>query len=248
MTVEEILDVLRKKSSEERLKVVSELRGEFLHKLEKEWSVRFEAILDAIARASDLTQRGVRGVLAESVFVVQALPNALKGSDWIQIDSPPGNESFDAVVEHKETKQRVRIQVKTQRREAHKKTKVVGPKQSKGKWIVEVQKTRKGEKGGQKTRPYRFTDFDVIAVCKWASTDDWANFSYCLSKDLLPGKKDASVIYTYQPIPKDDDKTKKIEDKHWSSNLIELLERFRKEGTEHKKDDKDTLEKLFEGL
>jgi hypothetical protein len=45
-------------------------------------------------------------------------------------------------------------------------------------YAVEVQKTRSGEKKGQKTRPYRFGDFDILAVNLHPTTGDWKRFVY----------------------------------------------------------------------
>src|SRR5260370_2083416 len=48
------------------------------HPLEEEWGVNAEIILTAISRSSDLTKRGVRGIIAEAVFERRVLGN-LKG-------------------------------------------------------------------------------------------------------------------------------------------------------------------------
>ncbi|MGH9596850.1 MAG: hypothetical protein ACRD3K_08650, partial [Edaphobacter sp.] len=38
------------------------------HEIERKWGVSADVILDAIEKSSDLTKRGLRGILAESIF------------------------------------------------------------------------------------------------------------------------------------------------------------------------------------
>lgn len=40
-------------------------------------------------------------------------------------------------------------------------------------WWVETQRTRGGKKGGVDTRPYRVTDFDILAVCLFNRKKEW---------------------------------------------------------------------------
>lgn len=137
MTLASLQTAIRRGSTAERRQLYLTLRAEFAHHLEKEWGLDAETILDAIARSSDLTQRGIRGVVAESVFIREVLPTALEGTpDWrVVADLAAGDISYDAVVEHAQTRRRVRIQVKNQRRQAG------APKEMRGAWVVEVQKT-----------------------------------------------------------------------------------------------------------
>src|SRR3984957_6197 len=56
-------------SSEEQSALLDCLKARVpQHPLEKEWGVGAEIILSAISRSSDLTKRGVRGIIAEAVF------------------------------------------------------------------------------------------------------------------------------------------------------------------------------------
>jgi hypothetical protein len=68
-----------------------------------------------------------------------------------------------------------------------------------GSYVVEVQRTRTGQKDGVSTRPYRFGEFDLLAVCMWPSTGDWHSFLYVPAARLIPDARDNNVIKTFQP-------------------------------------------------
>jgi hypothetical protein len=64
---DEVCGLIEKASEEEQRFILAYLRHRVhLHPLEAEWSTTAEAILTAIARSSDLTLRGIRGILAEA--------------------------------------------------------------------------------------------------------------------------------------------------------------------------------------
>jgi len=83
-----------------------------LHPFEQKLNVNALVILEALARAPDLTIRGIRGVIAEAVFVLQVVPNF---SGWREIvaHASPG---CDALLEDKRGDP-VSVQVKMQRKE-----------------------------------------------------------------------------------------------------------------------------------
>jgi hypothetical protein len=110
---------------------------------------------------------------------------------------------------------RVRIQVKTQRRKAGQ------PMVQGGTYIVEVQRTRTGQKDGVSTRPYRFGEFDLLAVCMWASTGDWHSFLYIPASSLIADQRDKNIIRTFQPVPH----YEKGDSGGWTKNLATALER-----------------------
>jgi hypothetical protein len=70
-------------------------------------------------------------------------------------------------------------------------------------YVVETQKTRSGKsKKGGSTRPYRFGEFDVIAVSLHPSTGDWTKFRYTVANWLLPRPgKGRGLIQVFQPVP-----------------------------------------------
>ena len=109
-------------------------------------------------------------------------------------DPPVGDVSYDACL--KKDGQSVRIQVKMQR-------KVKGePMLRRGLHVVEVQRTRTGtSKEGGATRPYRFGEFDLLAVCMQASTGSWQSFMYVPAKSLSPKPGAPDEIETFQGIP-----------------------------------------------
>jgi len=181
-------------STQDRKLTFDTLRKEFpIHELEKEWNVEAELILAAIARASDFTQRGVRGVIAEASFAKYIVSPLLKRG-WKDITSP-GDKPFD--FELTDVVGAVRIQVKNQRR-LHGQPMLW--KGVPGVYDAETDKSRKGKKKGEDTRPYRFGEFDVLAVCMHPSTNDWSKFFYSVGTWLLPRRKDPSRIAAHQPI------------------------------------------------
>jgi hypothetical protein len=68
-SIDELKHILGECTEEERLALLDYLKArQPQHPLEKEWGVGAEVILSAISRSSDLTKRGVRGIIAEAVF------------------------------------------------------------------------------------------------------------------------------------------------------------------------------------
>ena len=163
-----------------------------------------EVILEAISRSSDLSQRGVRGLIAEAYFEQRVLP---MHPEWAN-ETPPGNHPYDFLLGR--GPQRVRIQVKSQRRKAGRPmTAKQGYRRFSGhKLLVETQKTRAGtDDKGASTRPYRFGEFDILAVSMEASTGDWTQFRYTVACWLLPRPDDSSLLLKFQPVslqPDDD--------------------------------------------
>jgi len=209
---EALKEMLRSRTPEERRQLLAVLQEELPKlPLEEEFGIDAKTICSAISRASDLTKRGVRGVIAEAVFIEHYLPDILAESGWTVVaDYVSTDLPVDVVVE-KDGRQ-VRIQVKNQRMELGK------PKETRGQWAVEVQKTRTGKKKGKDTRPYSFKDFDLLAVCRWPSCRDWQSFVFIRAIDLLPRPKKRSLIKVMQPFPKD-----LTGQEVWSDNLVNSL-------------------------
>src|SRR2546423_9061116 len=108
----EILRLLGQCSAEERFEVFKQLRREFpIHRLEADLNAQAEVILEAMARSSDLTMRGIRGIIAEAAFLVDVL-QGLKEWNMIEII---GDAPYDFLIE--DALGQVRIQVKMQRRQ-----------------------------------------------------------------------------------------------------------------------------------
>lgn len=205
---QELLSVIKSCTPEQKQEIFLAIRDSILiHDLERKFQVRAEVILEAIARSNDITQRGVRGLIAELVFVMDILPTV---KSW-QSDPPIGDVAYDACLVNGDC--RVRIQVKMQRR-------VKGaPMIRAGSHVVEVQRTRTGTKNGSATRPYRFGEFDLLAVSMQASTGSWTSFMYAAATALTPKTARPDEIDTFQLIPAIGDNGV------WTNDLLTALDR-----------------------
>ncbi len=199
--VEEIRRLLSLCSPTQRDEVFRQLRQEFsIHPLEQELHARAEIILEAIRRAGGLTLRMIRGVIAEAAFEVEVVERL---KNWRNIPLS-GDPSYDFLL--KDRKGTVRVQVKLQRSKggqpwpAHQARKAYRSLPA-DMYIVETQKTRGGKKKtGTATRPYRFGEFDLLAVAMYPSTKRWDTFMYTVADWLIPDPIDQAVIFKYQPV------------------------------------------------
>lgn len=210
-------------SLEEKRQVIEYTRRQApLHELEADWNTSAEAILTAIARATDLTQRGIRGILAEATFEKIVIP-PMRNLGW-QPQVIVGDQAYDFIL--KGTNGDVRIQVKLQRKEVGnpkfygaKARRAINYANDEALYVVEVQKTRSGVKDGQKTRPYRFGDFDILAVNLHPSTGDWQRFIYTVGNWLIPRSADESLIEIFQPVAAQSDNC-------WTDDLVKCIDWF----------------------
>lgn len=61
-------------------------------------------------------------------------------------------------------------------------------------FMTETQKTRTGTDGEEnQTRPYRYGEFDLLAVSMQPSTGRWDRYMYTLGRWLLPGKQEGEM-------------------------------------------------------
>ncbi len=200
--VEQIKALLQECSAEEQKAVFEYLRAQrFRHALEKEWAVSSDIILSSIARSSDLTKRGVRGIIAEAVFAQNILgPLANAGWEVVQFSD---DRPYDFLIQKKEV--RIRVQVKLQRL-VKGIPKIASKKRypsEKDLFIVEVQKTRGGTdpSTNEETRPYRFGEFDILGVSLHPSTKDWNRFLFTVADWLLPRVENEALMEIMQPVP-----------------------------------------------
>lgn len=202
--LKKINELLGQCSRDERREMLRILRQEFpIHELERKLNISAEVILEAIDRSSDLTLRGVRGVIAEAAFKEYiVIPLVELGWKDLPIN---GNPSFDFLLgtpSGLETK----IQVKMQRKKNQLPMRAIAANKklfggAAEMWVVETQKTRGGKDSeGKATRPYRFGEFDIIAVSLHPSSNDWSQFRYAVAKWLIPDPKDAELIFKFQPV------------------------------------------------
>ncbi len=190
----------------QREEIFRHLRQEFsIHPLEAQLHTRAEIILEAIQRAGGLTLRMMRGVIAQAAFEVEVVDRLKR---WRKVPQS-GDRPYDFLL--RDRKGDVRVQVKLQR-----------SKEGRPMWaneavrtfpddmyVVETQKTRRGIAGstGRATRPYRFGEFDLLAVAMYPSTHRWDAFMYTVADWLLPGRSDSAEILKFQPVagtPNDD--------------------------------------------
>src|SRR6266404_4652755 len=209
---DEVLKLLEECSTEERVAIFKHLRKEIpIHALEAKLNTQAEVILEAMDRASDLTMRGLRGIITEAAFLVGVLG---KLDGW-KVVPVVGDAAYDFLIE--DSVGRLNIQVKMQRR-------VTGaPMKRKGKFVVETQRTRGGKDAttGEPTRPYRFGEFDILAVSLHPSTGDWMNFRYTVARWLRPRAASSDLIDVLQPVSKD-------VNEDWTDNLETAIKWFRK--------------------
>jgi hypothetical protein len=219
--LEEIRKLLASCSSEQRKIVFMELRKEFsIHPIEERLNTQAEIILEAISRDTDgLTFRMLRGVIAEAAFEVEVLS---KLKNWNNI-TPDGDLPYDYLLE--DNLGNISLQVKLQRSKEFKPMSAneAYKRFSDQMYVVETQKTRGGidTKTGEDTRPYRFGEFDILAVSLYPSTNDWSKFIYTVGNWLLPDEKDASKVLKFQPISKSSNDD-------WTDNFEFCVDWFRK--------------------
>jgi hypothetical protein len=218
-------------SLEERKELFRFLRAKLPpHPLEAEWAIDGDDVLSSLYRATDLSKRGVRGLIAEFMFERDVLPS-VKKDGWQPVSIPKGDWPYDSLVERDGN--RVSIQIKLQRLEAGR------PKRfwenAYGDLIyydVEVQKTRTGKKRSPRdaassltasttadTRPYPFGAFDILAVNMQPATRKWEEFRFTVGNWLLERPDSPSLIEIHQPVAL-------IPDAAWTDNLSTCLDWF----------------------
>jgi len=219
---DEVCRLIDELSEEEKRVVLNYLRERVpRHPLEQEWGTTAEAILTAIARSADITLRGIRGILAEATFEQYFIPK-LQADGWAS-KTNLGEQAYDFLIEKDAAK--VTIQVKLQRKEngdpkeyAARSLKALNC-QYERLYVVEVQKTRSGKKGGKATRPYHFGDFDILAVNLHTAAGEWKRFMFTLGSWLLPRKSDPELIEIFQPVSI-------VPDEYWTNDLNQCIEWF----------------------
>lgn len=217
--LDHIKQLLASSTQEQRQEIYRELRKEFpIHAIELALNAEAEIILEAISRAGDLTLRGIRGIIAEAAFATKVV-GTLQG--WID-KTPAGNHPYDFVLA--DGRGDIRVQVKMQRQKTHR------PMMANegyrflplDMYVVETQRTRGGNHPttGENTRPYKFDEFDILAVALHPSTGDWSRFLYTVSSWLLPRAEDQKLLLKYQPLPKEPND-------NWTDDFLTCVSWFR---------------------
>ena len=198
-----VRELLARCTPEERAAVFRELRATHaIHPYEAAVGAPAEMILEAVHRAPELTRRMLRGVIADAAFRTFVVA-ALEARGWKDV-TPEGNFAYDYSVD--DGRGPITIQVKLQRSECGAPVVKVGKRYGfDGEvFMTETQKTRTGTDGAaNQTRPYRYGEFDVLAVSMQPSTGTWDSYMYTLGRWLLPGKTTGEMA-TMQPVAKVD--------------------------------------------
>ena len=219
--------LLERCSPEERKLLFRELRAEHrIHVYEEEVGASAEMILEAVHRAPELTRRMLRGVIADAAFAMRVVP-VLQGKGWKDV-TPEGNWAYDYMLEDAFGSVRVQVKLQRSEKSMPV-IKPGNPYGFEGQvYMTETQKTRTGTKKQQgkkaqataaqgddvqadaelpdvasedqlKTRPYRYGEFDILAVSMQPSTRKWERYLYTLGRWLLVGKKPDEMA-TMQPV------------------------------------------------
>lgn len=204
----------------ERSQLFGLLRQEFpIHDLERRLNVSAEVILEAISRASDLTLRGIRGIIAEAAFKQYEIARLIDGGDWT--DRPLiGDLPYDFAVCDDEGE--VTIQVKMQRQKEQRPMRACEANRRMfasltDQFVVETQRTRGGrDRDGNATRPYRFGEFNILAVAMHPSTGSWADFLFTLERWLIPSPGVQHEVFKYQPVAT-------APNRFWTADLTEAI-------------------------
>lgn len=186
-------------SANERKALFRELRAMHqIHEFEQVVGAPAEMILEAIHRAPELTRRMLRGVIADAAFAQFIIP-VLSRSGWADI-TPAGNYSYDYKLEDRSGP--ITVQIKLQRSERGYPVVRDGRRYGfDGKvFTVETQKSRTGKDAqDNRTRPYRYGEFDVLGVSMQPSAGTWDRFLYTVGSWLIQGKN-PNEIATMQPV------------------------------------------------
>ncbi len=150
--------------------------------------------------------------------------------------TPIGNFAYDYMLD--DGSGAVTVQVKLQRSERGAPVVKQGERFGFGKivHIVETQKTRTGTDNEDKqTRPYRYGEFDILAVSMQPSTAKWDRYMYTLGRWLLPGRNVGEVA-TLQPVALSPNE-------FWTDEFKTVVKWFRIEDSEKRMIDTAAAEK-----
>lgn len=207
--IDQVRRMLAKCSEEERRQIFEELKATMpVHAFEARMNTTVDVLLEALHRASPLSLRGIRGLIGEATFVLEVVPTLI---GW-NILPVVGDLPYDAMLA--DDAGAVRVQVKMQRLAAG----AAWIRNDAG--VVEVQRTRGGVRDGEDTRPYRFGEFDILAVCMEPSHRRWNSFHYIPERWLLPREENAALIKIMQPVALEPNAV-------WTNDFNEAVRRLR---------------------
>lgn len=215
--IDEVKRLLARLNEDQLRRVQSHVRGMLpKHPLEERLMISADGMLDALDRAGDFTIRMIRGIFAEAAFATEVLPEI--SDEWRQLPLPFADPPYDFLLTDLPNPEfpppglshpTVRVQVKMQRSAKKQPLFANNVWKRRMNWpadhyVVEVQKSRKGDKKGEPTRPYRFNEFDILAVSLGPALGRWGAFMYTVERWLIPDSTDDSHILKYQPVAQSD--------------------------------------------
>jgi excisionase family DNA binding protein len=173
-----------------------------LHPFETRIGASVEVILEALHRSEELIVRMFRGILAEAAFATHLATLA----DW-QSQTVVANAAYDFLVKDQIGSIRVQVKLQRSKKGSPVKTERTSQKYLPGYYQVEPQKTRSGnDRQGNPTRPYKFGEFDILAVAMQPTTGNWNSFLYTVADWLIPNPRNESELAKLQPVaPEVDD-------------------------------------------
>jgi hypothetical protein len=87
-------------------------------------------------------------------------------------------------------------------------------------FVVETQKTRGVvDENNEDTRPYKFGEFNILAVSMQPSSGSWKHFMYTVADWLIPYDEDPTRMIKFQPVPKNPNT-------QWTDHLETCIEWF----------------------
>ena len=219
--LQQILALIDQCCEDEKDALFRELRqNRVIHEFERVIGAPAEMILEAVHSAPELTRRMLRGVIADAAFRTFAVAS-LKQHGWQDI-TPVGNFAYDYKLD--DGVGPITVQVKLQRSERGAPVIKDGLRYGfEGDvFITETQKTRTGTDGeDNQTRPYRYGEFDILAVSMQPSTGAWDRYMYTLGRWLLQGKKPDEMA-TIQPVAQ-------VPNNFWTDDFKVAAQWFREE-------------------
>lgn len=222
--VASIRKLLAQCTPEEREALFRELRSAHqIHEFESVIGAPAEMILEAIHRAPELTRRMLRGVIADAAFR-QYIASRLAAHGWTDM-TPVGNFAYDYKLY--DSAGPVTVQIKLQRSERGVPVVRNGLRYGLGSevFMTETQKSRSGTDGtdgaGNQTRPYRYGEFDILAVSLQPSTARWDRYMFTVGRWLIQGKQPNEVA-TLQPVSM-------TPDEFWTDDFTAAVQWFRTE-------------------
>ena len=213
-----VRQILAMLNPDEELELYRELKlAHGAHPMEAVLNLTSDKVLSAIQKMKlqdGMPWRMLRGSLADLLFEVIVVPTL---TGWADV-SFVGDLPYDYKLRNAAGDE-VTLQIKLQRSVKNEPS-VFNKRTGKNMFSVETQRTRGGTVDGVNTRPYRFGEFDILAVCMYPSTGRWDTYMYTVEKWLVPHAKEVNALATFQPVAQ-------RPNADWTDSLEQAIERLK---------------------